>query len=271
MKGRTRFLLFFALLISATPACNRDQPTPPPAATPLPAAAPQTAASVVVIPQTAAPVAPTVTLTAPWPPPAGSEVAAAPELLTRNFYVVFDSSGSMGENKCAPASTKIEVARDALARFATEVPAGANLGMLVFENNRIRELVPLTRNNQAAFVAASRSTLPSGTTPLRDAIRAGYQQLEKQGRRQLGYGDYNLVVITDGEATAGQEPNAEVNWILEHTPVQIHTIGFCIATDHSLNIPGRTVYRSADNPEQLRAGLLEVLAEAEVFDVSVFN
>lgn len=45
----------------------------------------------------------------------------------------------------------------------------------------------------------------------------------------------------------------------------LHTIGFCIGEKHSLNQPGRTLYRAADNPEQLRAGLADVLAEAPSF------
>ncbi len=88
--------------------------------------------------------------------------------------------------------------------------------------------------------------------------------------RQLGYGRYVLVVVTDGQASPGQEPAAQVNWMLASTPVELHTIGFCIGTDHSLNMPGRTVYKAADNPVALRQGLAEVLAEAETFDPAAF-
>lgn len=58
---------------------------------------------------------------------------------------------------------------------------------------------------------------------------------------------------------------------MAHSPIQIHTIGFCIGPDHSLNIPGRTMYKAADNPQQLEKGLQDVLAESETFDVSDFD
>jgi hypothetical protein len=106
---------------------------------------------------------------------------------------------------------------------------------------------------------------------LDDAISAGYAQLEQQAMRQLGYGRYVLVVVTDGQANPGHDPTEKVRWMLNNTPIELHTIGFCIGTDHSLNMPGRTVYKAADNPAALRQGLADVLAEAEAFDVSTFQ
>ena len=79
------------------------------------------------------------------------------------------------------------------------------------------------------------------------------------------------MIVTDGEASSGEDPTRIVQWILDYSPIQIHTIGFCIGTNHSLNIPGRTVYKAADNPQQLEKGLQDVLAESEQFDISEFN
>jgi hypothetical protein len=45
----------------------------------------------------------------------------------------------------------------------------------------------------------------------------------------------------------------------------LHTIGFDIGEGHSLNQPGKTDYSSAQNPEQLRKSLQDVLAESEEF------
>lgn len=207
-----------------------------------------------------------------WPPVRENmEVEVADNLFTKNYYVVLDFSGSMSERDCSGQHVKQTAAKTALARFAQIVPADANLGFLVFSKNQIEELVPLGTNNRQRFDAGLQNLLPYGQTPLRDAIEQGYQKLEEQARKQLGYGGYTLVVITDGAASEGQDPTDVVQRILAETPVQIHTIGFCIGTNHSLNMPGRTVYKSADNLEQLSKGLEDVLAESEVFDVSGFD
>jgi Ca-activated chloride channel family protein len=77
-------------------------------------------------------------------------------------------------------------------------------------------------------------------------------------------------VITDGEASH-EDPRDIVNQLIAESPVVLHTIGFCIGAEHSLNQPGRTVYQSADNPQELAQGLAEVLAEAPAFDVKKFK
>jgi hypothetical protein len=53
--------------------------------------------------------------------------------------------------------------------------------------------------------------------------------------------------------------------------VNIHTIGFCLNQSHALNIPGKTLYKAADNPEALAEGLESVLAEAPDFNVDSFG
>ena len=94
--------------------------------------------------------------------------------------------------------------------------------------------------------------------------------LIRQGRRQLGYGEYHLIVVTDGQASSGQDPTGVVDEILASSPVVIHTIGFCIGEDHSLNQKGRVLYRTAQNAAELREGLEQVLAEAPDFTVTQF-
>jgi len=210
-------------------------------------------------------------LALPWPPAPNGNTVLAPNLLADNYYVVLDGSGSMLERQCSGNQSKIETAKTALKEFAASVPADANLGLLIFTNGQIQELVPLGSGNRQQLAEQVQSASAAGGTPLDDAISAGYAQLEQQAMRQLGYGRYVLVVVTDGQANPGHDPTEKVRWMLNNTPVELHTIGFCIGTDHSLNMPGRTVYKAADNPAALRQGLADVLAEAEAFDVSTFQ
>jgi Ca-activated chloride channel family protein len=210
-------------------------------------------------------------LALPWPPAPDGNTVLAPNLLTDNYYVVLDGSGSMLERQCSGNQSKIETAKDALKEFAASVPADANLGMLIFTDGQIQELVPIGTGNRQQLAEQVQSASAAGGTPLDDAISAGYAQLEQQAVRQLGYGRYVLVVVTDGQANPGHDPTEKVRWMLNNTPVELHTIGFCIGTDHALNMPGRTIYKAADNPAALRQGLADVLAEAEAFDVSTFQ
>jgi hypothetical protein len=98
-----------------------------------------------------------------------------------------------------------------------------------------------------------------------------YKAFTDQGRRQLGYGEYTIVVVTDGIANSIPRLQKVVDKLIADTPINIYSIGFCIGQEHSLNQPGRTLYKSADNPEQLQKGLQEVLAESESFDEDAFS
>jgi Mg-chelatase subunit ChlD len=205
-----------------------------------------------------------------WPP-AGEPDVLAENPVAANYYVVLDGSGSMEERACEGSGTKISQARKALADFAGSVPADANLGLAAFGVFGVREFLPLAVGNMDRFISTVNSIEPGGGTPLSSAVQLGREQLETQARRQLGYGEYHLVIVTDGEANSGYDPTYEVDDLLAGTPIVLHTIGFCIGTNHSLNQPGRTLYVSANNPEELSGGLQEVLAEAPDFNVTEFK
>jgi len=191
-------------------------------------------------------------------------------VIKRNYYFVFDASGSMSEKKCSGNERKIDVAKRALFVFAEQMAGDTNLGLLVFDQRATRELMPLGPIDKASLTYALRPIEPGGDTPLADAIRQAYNALTQQALKQLGYGEYHLVVVTDGEAS-GEDPRGIVDQLISESPVVLHTIGFCIGDNHSLNQPGRTVYQSADNPEALAQGLADVLAEAPSFDVKSFK
>jgi Ca-activated chloride channel homolog len=196
------------------------------------------------------------------------EVAA--NLLAKNFVLVYDGSGSMSETKCAGKRKKIEVARDAVSEWVRTVPHDANVGLISFHEDRWSKLPPAARNREE-FVKIIHRIAPGGGTPLAQAVNRAYAMLRDQALQQLGYGEYTIVVVTDGEANDIPALAAQVNTVLDESPVVINTVGFCIAEKHSLNQPGRTVYKAANNPEELRKGLQEVLAEAETFDVPAFK
>ena len=206
-----------------------------------------------------------------WPPlEEGASVVTGDAMTRSNYYVILDGSGSMEESRCSGSQTKMAAAKDALEAFAAQFPGSANLGLAVFDGAGLSERVSLAAVDSSAMASRIQSVSASGGTPLLDALQLGYNALREQARRQLGYGEYHLVVVTDGEANSGQDPTPIVNVILRDSPVVVHTIGFCIGENHSLNQPGRIDYRAADDIPALREGLQAVLAESEDFTVTSF-
>jgi Ca-activated chloride channel family protein len=207
-----------------------------------------------------------------WPFLSADEAPAdlAANLTARNFMLIFDGSGSMSESECAGASRKIDIAKKAVAAWSKSVPADANLGLYAFHSRGIATL-PLSAENRDGFIQSVMNIRAGGKTPLTRAMLNSFEALTSQGRRQLGYGEYTIVVVTDGIANNANHLKQAVDKILAQTPITIYSIGFCIGSQHSLNQPGRTLYKSADNPEQLVQGLQEVLAESEIFDEQAFS
>ena len=209
-----------------------------------------------------------------WPPlaDAAAPAAAGARLDANNYYLVLDGSGSMLDRRCSGGLRKIEAAVVALQRFIDSIPADANVGLAVFDGTGLSPRVALGSDNRDRLRNALSSVRASGGTPLRSAIDLGYNQLLEQGQRQFGYGEYHLVVVTDGQPDPRSEnPERVVERILAETPVVLHTVGFCIGTDHVLNQPGRSYYVAADTPDELTRGLDSVLAEAPQFDVARFT
>lgn len=204
-----------------------------------------------------------------WPPLAEQAEAPAGNPLAANYYLVFDGSGSMAAQECGEGKRKIEVAKDAVRQFAEQVPAEANLGLYVFDRKGWSERVELGSDNRVRFQDAVAGVGAGGNTPLKESTQFAYRQLTRQAEKQRGYGEYHLVVVTDGASTDG-DPMPVVMNILKESPVLVETIGFCINERHSLNQPGLTSYRSANDPESLRKGLAAVLAEAPNFDTAQF-
>lgn len=207
-----------------------------------------------------------------WPPIPQTSVPTSTELLLRkNYYVILDGSGSMKEIGCSGGISKFASATAALQDFFATIPADANIGLYIFDSMGQREKVPLGTANRDQLQTALNVSSPDGGTPLNLAIHAGWLALTTQASAQLGYGEYHLVVVTDGEASKGYDPITEINRIIDNSTIVIHTIGYCIGTGHSLNQPGRTLYSSVDNAHSLSRELKAVLAEAESFDVSQFK
>lgn len=182
-----------------------------------------------------------------------------------NFYVVLDGSGSMDDSSCAEGSTRQLVARKALEEFSKSLPPEYNLGLLAFDSEGITERMPLGSSNRSAFVQAVNSVQANSGTPLRTAIERAFEKLAQQAKKQQGYGEYHLIVVTDGDAGLSEDPEKIVRKIAHESPVVLHTLGFCIGEDHVLNSKFVN-FKPANNPSELVKGLSDVITESLSFN-----
>lgn len=192
--------------------------------------------------------------------------------LARNFYFILDGSDSMTEatdTHCGGDQRfpdKMTGAVWALEQFMKKVPADARVGLYVFDEQGEREVVPLGLDNRETFTAAVRAVDPGNGTPLAAAIRFGTEQLVTAYRQQLGYGEFRLIVITDG--IADEIPDAAI--YAAQFGIPIYTIGLCVGEGHPLR-RFSVSYKAADSFADLASGLQETLAELPSFDASDFE
>ncbi|MBX2848472.1 MAG: VWA domain-containing protein, partial [Acidiferrobacterales bacterium] len=165
---------------------------------------------------------------------------------------------------------KMSVAKQAVQRFITGLPSNANFAVFGFDARGSSERHQLGNSNRNEAKLQVELMAAGGGTPLGRSISYAMSALSVQARSQLGYGEYHLVVVTDGAASDAENLNRAIDRVLSYSPIVIHTVGFCIGQNHTLNRSGYTLYHAADNPESLMAGLNSVLAEAPDFDSSSF-
>jgi hypothetical protein len=184
---------------------------------------------------------------------------------TRNFYFIFDGSGSM--NDACQGIRKIDGAKEAVRKFLANVPDDVNLGLYSFNSLGEKEFVPLGAGNRAQFLEIFSQFEPNSGTPLVAAIKTGVDKLITQYKLQLGYGEYRLIVVTDGAATDGNVEEATLYAAKYNIP--IYTIGLCIGDEHPLKTYSLS-YRSANNPQDLAKALEQATAEADDFNPADF-
>jgi Ca-activated chloride channel homolog len=193
--------------------------------------------------------------------------------LRRNFVLAIDASGSMAENDgCAPPGEwKFNAVRGAVEALLSGMGPEDNVALIAFQGEDANVLAPLGPGRHDQLNEQLYKVQPGGGTPIGKTLEVAGQLLEAQAQRQAGYGEYNIVIVTDGIASDPDYMNRMLDHLTTTTPIVIQTVGFCIKGNHPLNDPSRVVYRSADDAEALRRGLASVLAEASDFDTAGFE
>jgi uncharacterized protein with von Willebrand factor type A (vWA) domain len=147
-----------------------------------------------------------------------------------------------------------------------------NIGLMLFGTNKgddYSEALPIASGNKAQFLEIINSLQPSGNTPLGEALLASVDKMVEQYKKQLGYGTYRIIIITDGEQT-GIALKQPCNYLAQHGFIGLYSIGLCMESSHTLKKYSLS-YRDANNYEELEKALVEATAESDVFDASLFD
>ena len=185
-----------------------------------------------------------------WPPASDNPVN---DLLTENFLVVLDDSGSM-------SGSKMKQAKQALKALADTLDEKHQLGLMLLNDEKV---IPIGSNNREEFKTAVSRTSADGGTPLTKATKRAFTQITEQASRQQGYGAYHIIIVTDGESGDGT-PMKIVKAIVKNTAVQVHVVGFHVDT-HGMNDPAYVDYQTAKNTAELIKAFEAVAAETNEF------
>ena len=204
--------------------------------------------------------------------PIEESVAGEEPALTRNVYFIFDGSGSMGDPLSYDCggdqsfSSKLEGAKWAVRTFMEKLPENMNIGLFVFDAADEREAVSLGAGNREEFLQEIEAVEAGGGTPLAQSIKFSTDRLVEQYQKQLGYGEYRIVVVTDGIADDIERASI---YAMRHR-VPIYAIGLCVDANHPLRQFALS-YRSADRFDDLARDLEETVAELPVYDLEEFE
>jgi uncharacterized protein YegL len=192
-------------------------------------------------------------------PPAAPPPGAV-QSLQKNFYLVFDGSGSM-------EGDRIRSAKMAAVELVNKLPEEVAIGLYAFDADGEGERVPLGLNNRLAILKAIKNLNASGGTPLGRACVQGTGTLVAKRAMQLGYGEFRLIVLTDGESSDSLTPfTRKMQRLLDQgESIPLYTIGFQLAGDHALR-KWSVFYQNAQNLEELKKALADATAELESFD-----
>ncbi len=196
------------------------------------------------------------------PPGALSDNLAAPDAL--HVAVVLDDSGSMMEPMPGSGESKMTVAKTALREVFAALPPGARVGVYLLNGygaglNGGSELLPIAPHAAQEVNDKLEFVFPGGGTPLGERIAQAAEALRVE-RAARKYGDYRLLIVTDGEATDPDRMSAAVPAALG-AGLTVDVIGVAMRGNHALATQVDR-YRRADDPAALREALREVLAES---------
>jgi Mg-chelatase subunit ChlD len=173
----------------------------------------------------------------------------------QNVVVVLDDSGSMNEAMGWNASLRrIDAAKQALQTVMEQLPDDARIGILALNRQGADGawLMPLGPLDRGRLRQAVVQLDADGGTPLGASLKTATDALLELRSRQP-YGDFRLLIVTDGEAQDSELVDRYLPQI-QQRGITIDVIGVSMAQDHSLATRVDR-YRRADDTESLQEAL----------------
>ena len=178
----------------------------------------------------------------------------------QNVVIVFDDSASMGYNMSNNKS-RMENAKNALVQVVSDLPADTKIGLTLLNGKKWP--VPLGPVDKKEVVKVIQSLTANGGTPLGKAMKVGSDAL-LEARDKEHYGNYRLLVVTDG---AAEDQNLVEKFLPDilSRGILVDVIGVDMAADHDLATKVHN-YRRGDDPAGLVKALRETFAETNSND-----
>ena len=182
--------------------------------------------------------------------------------------IVYDTSGSMRDavrdvaGKGAPKYTignrALLAVIQRLEEFERRNPNQLTVGLFIFDGKSARDAVRVRKFDAAELrIWAKSFTSPHGPTPLGPAVQLAADALLRTEARQR-----HVLVITDGENTAGPDPATIIAGLEKKNALSFHFIAFDVNANvfRAIKELGATVVSAADEKE-LNAQLEFILEE----------
>lgn len=189
----------------------------------------------------------------------GMLLIAPAAMAQQNVVILLDDSGSMDQPlRSNSGLLKMDAAKAAISSVLKQLPENANVGLAVLNGSGGPWVIPFGPLDKAQVNESVSRIRASGGTPLGAMMKVAADQL-LQARSEQYYGNYKLLIITDGEANDRQLVERYLPEILARGIV-VDAIGVDMESQHSLATQTNS-YRKADDPESLTQAISEVLAE----------
>ena len=176
-----------------------------------------------------------------------------------SVVIVLDDSGSMNE-RMSGGVRRIEAAKKAIEAVLKQFPADTKLGLLLLNGDRSKQhwAIPLELLSVPQATRKVESVIADGGTPLGDRVREGADALLQLREKQI-YGNYRLLIVTDGEANDAKLLALYLPDVLSRGLI-VDAIGVDMKQNHSLATRVHS-YRRADDGAALSKAIQEVFAE----------
>lgn len=181
------------------------------------------------------------------------------------MVVVADTSGSMRDRPQAGGWTsKIDISREAVAKFIANLPADIKLGMITFDGCRPRWVAELGKSTNAEIAQRAKEMEARGSTPIHLSLELAYEGV-KELRAKNPYARVVVLLITDGEETCSTPYLVgETAAKLAKEKIELQVIGFDLPSqDTELKKIGVKYYLASDSKD-LEAGLSSVQGELSI-------